>query len=208
MPALVITVNKEKRGAILQATHGKVVVIGRDEACDVPLPEAVGVSRQHCSITCKDNTFILQDLGSTNGTYANAVKIEGAIPLKEGVTYTIGDAEFQVMGLSLVANTTPEDKKENAPVPKNNDEANTPAEKKKNESRPRAKKSRRQKKKKRKAPRFLASMIKILNPVTRDINAARVSIVEIILVLIVTFYGGIALYSYLNGGSFLPPFLD
>ena len=57
MPALVITINNEKRGAILEATPGKVVVIGRDEECDVSLPEATGLSRRHCSITCTEARF-------------------------------------------------------------------------------------------------------------------------------------------------------
>lgn len=121
MPALLITINNEKRGAILEATPDKVIVLGRDEECEVSMPEATGVSRRHCSITYINAGFELKDLGSTNGTYADAVKLEDKTILREGVKYTIGNAEFQVIGLNLV--TTPEseannEKAKDAPTPK------------------------------------------------------------------------------------------
>ena len=103
MPAHLITINKEKRGAILEATPDKVIVLGRDEECEVSMPEATGVSRRHCSITYTTAGFELRDLGSTNGTYADAVKVEDKTLLREGVKYAIGNAEFQVIGLNLVA---------------------------------------------------------------------------------------------------------
>lgn len=207
MPALVITVNNTKKGAILEATPGKVVIIGRDEACDIPLPEASGVSRQHCSITATGTDFILKDLGSTNGIYANAVKLEKDTPLKEGVKYTIGDAEFQVMGLSLIATPAPPQNKADSPA------ANKKEEKKESrqESRTTTPKRKRHGKrsKKNKLPlHWLKKTLQKLNPVTSDLSSTGTGIIEILLVLLMTFYAGMALYSYLNGGSLLPPFLD
>lgn len=211
MPALVITINNKKKGAILEATPGKVVVIGRDEACDIPLPEASGVSRKHCSITATGSDFILKDLGSTNGIYADAVKMEKDTPLKEGVKYTIGDAEFQVMGLSLMA--APTDSPTQEPQ---QDKADSPAENKvaaKKEPRqeartPKRKRHGKRSKKKKLPLHWLKKTLKKLNPVANDFSTTGTGIIEIILVLLITFYAGMALYSYLNGGSLLPPFLD
>lgn len=203
MPALVITVNNTKKGAILEATPGKVVIIGRDEACDIPLPEASGVSRQHCSITATGTVFILKDLGSTNGIYANAVKLEKDTPLKEGVKYTIGDAEFQVMGLSLIATPAPPQNKADSPAENKKEEKKEPRQ----ESRTTTPKRKRSKKNK--LPlHWLKKTLQKLNPVTRDLSSTGTGIIEILLVLLMTFYAGMALYSYLNGGSLLPPFLD
>ncbi len=203
MPALVITVNNTKKGAILEATPGKVVIIGRDEACDIPLPEASGVSRQHCSITATGTDFILKDLGSTNGIYANAVKLEKDTPLKEGVKYTIGDAEFQVMGLSLIATPAPPQNKADSPAENKKEEKKEPRQ----ESRTTTPKRKRSKKNK--LPlHWLKKTLQKLNPVTRDLSSTGTGIIEILLVLLMTFYAGMALYSYLNGGSLLPPFLD
>lgn len=203
MPALVITVNNTKKGAILEATPGKVVIIGRDEACDIPLPEASGVSRQHCSITATGTNFILKDLGSTNGIYANAVKLEKDTPLQEGVKYTIGDAEFQVMGLSLIATPAPPQNKADSPAENKKEEKKEPRQ----ESRTTPPKRKRSKKNK--LPlHWLKKTLQKLNPVTRDLSSTGTGIIEILLVLLMTFYAGMALYSYLNGGSLLPPFLD
>ena len=203
MPALVITVNNTKKGAILEATPGKVVIIGRDEACDIPLPEASGVSRQHCGITATGTDFILKDLGSTNGIYANAVKLEKDTPLKEGVKYTIGDAEFQVMGLSLIATPAPPQNKADSPAENKKEEKKEPRQ----ESRTTTPKRKRSKKNK--LPlHWLKKTLQKLNPVTRDLSSTGTGIIEILLVLLMTFYAGMALYSYLNGGSLLPPFLD
>ena len=203
MPALVITVNNTKKGAILEATPGKVVIIGRDEACDIPLPEASGVSRQHCSITATGTDFILKDLGSTNGIYADAVKLEKDTPLQEGVKYTIGDAEFQVMGLSLIATPAPPQNKADSPAENKKEEKKEPRQ----ESRTTTPKRKRSKKNK--LPlHWLKKTLQKLNPVTRDLSSTGTGIIEILLVLLMTFYAGMALYSYLNGGSLLPPFLD
>lgn len=203
MPALVITVNNTKKGAILEATPGKVVIIGRDEACDIPLPEASGVSRQHCSITATGTDFILKDMGSTNGIYANAVKLEKDTPLKEGVKYTIGDAEFQVMGLSLIATPAPPQNKADSPAETKKEEKKEPRQESLTTT-PKRKRS-----KKNKLPlHWLKKTLQKLNPVTRDLSSTGTGIIEILLVLLMTFYAGMALYSYLNGGSLLPPFLD
>lgn len=203
MPALVITVNNTKKGAILEATPGKVVIIGRDEACDIPLPEASGVSRQHCSITATGTDFILKDLGSTNGIYANAVKLEKDTPLQEGVKYTIGDAEFQVMGLSLIATPAPPQNKADSPAENKKEEKKEPRQES-HTTTPKRKRS-----KKNKLPlHWLKKTLQKLNPVTRDLSSTGTGIIEILLVLLMTFYAGMALYSYLNGGSLLPPFLD
>lgn len=207
MPALVITVNNTKKGAILEATPGKVVIIGRDEACDIPLPEASGVSRQHCSITATGTDFILKDLGSTNGIYANAVKLEKDTPLKEGVKYTIGDAEFQVMGLSLIAPPAPPQNKADSPAANKKEEKKEPRQESRTTTPKR--KSHGKRSKKNKLPlHWLKKTLQKLNPVTRDLSSTGTGIIEILLVLLMTFYAGMALYSYLNGGSLLPPFLD
>ncbi|MBR1996913.1 MAG: FHA domain-containing protein [Akkermansia sp.] len=207
MPALVITVNNTKKGAILEATPGKVVIIGRDEACDIPLPEASGVSRQHCSITATGTDFILKDLGSTNGIYANAVKLEKDTPLKEGVKYTIGDAEFQVMGLSLIATPAPPQNKADSPAANKKEEKKEPRQESRTTT-PKRKRHGKRSKKNKLPLHWLKKTLQKLNPVTRDLSSTGTGIIEILLVLLMTFYAGMALYSYLNGGSLLPPFLD
>src|SRR3979411_1373471 len=54
-----------------------LIVIGRKEDCDVRL-EHKSVSKMHCIIVKTDGLLILRDLGSTNGTRVNGLRIRRA----------------------------------------------------------------------------------------------------------------------------------
>ena len=58
-------------------------VIGRGGECDLVLPERQ-VSRYHVKILREDGRFILQDLGSKNGTHLNGGKVTGRVPIQDG----------------------------------------------------------------------------------------------------------------------------
>ncbi len=49
-------------------------VVGRDPSCEIPI-DNLGISRQHCAFENKGETFLVQDLGSSNGTYVNGRKV-------------------------------------------------------------------------------------------------------------------------------------
>jgi len=51
------------------------VLIGRSEKCDISL-KLSNVSRNHARIHYIDETYIIEDLESTNGTYVNNVRIK------------------------------------------------------------------------------------------------------------------------------------
>jgi len=52
------------------------------------------VSRYHCKIVQEDNAYVLQDLGSTNGTFINRVRIREGF-LKPGCTVHLGQSELK-----------------------------------------------------------------------------------------------------------------
>ena len=62
------------------------IVIGRDPACDLVLDDDQ-VSRRHAVMQADASTVILQDLGSTNGTWVDGQRIDGPVRLsgKEGI---------------------------------------------------------------------------------------------------------------------------
>ncbi|MBG80228.1 MAG: hypothetical protein CMJ39_05910 [Phycisphaerae bacterium] len=66
-------------------------VIGRGSTCEVRLVDPT-VSRRHATIVCRDDHWIIQDLGGTNGTLLNEVKIEDdlGMPLAEGDRISVG----------------------------------------------------------------------------------------------------------------------
>ena len=72
----------------------KVLIIGRDAACNVVINDKK-VSRSHCQLVCNDdgNCSVI-DLGSTNGTFVNGVKITGKTILNPHDSVRIGDTEL------------------------------------------------------------------------------------------------------------------
>lgn len=76
------------------ALSGDVTTIGRAEGCDlrVPLGE---ISRKHCTIVVSDNGLVIQDLGSSNGTFVNSKRIQQA-QLSAGDSLRLGSLLFVV----------------------------------------------------------------------------------------------------------------
>ncbi len=69
------------------------VVIGREADCAICINDRY-FSRHHAQITYDGNAFVVTDLGSTNGTYLNKVKLGGPQALQDGDTVSIRDIEF------------------------------------------------------------------------------------------------------------------
>ena len=64
-------------------------VIGSSPDCDVVVDSPLASAR-HCQLTQTPEGFLLNDLGSTNGTYVNGVRIAGPIRLTTGDSITLG----------------------------------------------------------------------------------------------------------------------
>jgi pSer/pThr/pTyr-binding forkhead associated (FHA) protein len=73
----------------------KEIVIGRGGELDIVLVEDM-VSRKHAKITTQQGKIVIQDLGSTNGTFVNGEKIKRA-RLKEGDRVLIGTSILKLM---------------------------------------------------------------------------------------------------------------
>lgn len=114
MASLIITVNERKQGFDLPAILGKEIVIGCDDACDIVLSGVDGLSHRHCRITCTEAGFELEDMDSTNGTYADEQEVEEKLLMKEGVVYSVGEASMLIAEL---ANYSPRKPKEATAAP-------------------------------------------------------------------------------------------
>lgn len=71
------------------------VVIGRTNTCDLRIPVS-SVSRQHCELVIDDRKIKVRDLGSSNGTYHNSVRIQQA-SVQAGDELVIGPVVFTVV---------------------------------------------------------------------------------------------------------------
>src|SRR5713226_36425 len=73
----------------------KQIVIGRSGELDVVLAEDM-VSRKHAKISTQGGKIVIEDLGSTNGTFINGEKIKHA-RLKEGDRILIGTSILRLV---------------------------------------------------------------------------------------------------------------
>ena len=65
--------------------------IGRSPDNDIPIPDPE-VSRRHAQIVHQSNGYAIVDLGSTNGTFVNDVRVTKLTLLKHGDHIRLGDA--------------------------------------------------------------------------------------------------------------------
>ncbi len=67
-----------------------VTTIGRSEQNDIAIADPE-VSRRHARITFQNGAFLLEDLGSTNGTFVNGRRLNTPTPLKDGDIIYLGE---------------------------------------------------------------------------------------------------------------------
>ncbi len=65
--------------------------IGRSPDNDIPIPDPE-VSRRHAQIVRQEDGYAIVDLGSTNGTFVNEVRVATLTPLQDGDQIRLGDA--------------------------------------------------------------------------------------------------------------------
>jgi hypothetical protein len=72
---------------------GDGALMGRGDAADIRLEDPFASSR-HARLVVQGGAVVLEDLGSTNGTYLNDELVQGPQPLHPGDRVRIGDSEF------------------------------------------------------------------------------------------------------------------
>lgn len=82
---------------------GARVTLGREES-DVNIPDAQA-SRRHAQLARQDAGWVISDLGSTNGTFVNGVRVTGAQPLQSGDRIRIGTSVLVFVEGNLPAAT-------------------------------------------------------------------------------------------------------
>jgi sigma-B regulation protein RsbU (phosphoserine phosphatase) len=69
------------------------ITIGRSARNDLCIPDPFA-SRVHAEVRREGDEYLLQDLGSANGTLYNGLTVEGVIPLMSGGRIQIGETEI------------------------------------------------------------------------------------------------------------------
>jgi diguanylate cyclase (GGDEF)-like protein len=73
-----------------------VIRIGRDTANDVVLDDTE-VSRRHARLEARGRSWVLMDVGSTNGTFLNDHELDGCVRLRGGDRLKIGSHIFKFL---------------------------------------------------------------------------------------------------------------
>jgi diguanylate cyclase (GGDEF)-like protein len=73
------------------------VVLGRAVSAEVSMPEVNSLSREHARLTYRSESVVIEDLGSTNGTFVNDIRIEEATVLRSGDRFQVGAAHFKFL---------------------------------------------------------------------------------------------------------------
>lgn len=69
-------------------------IIGRDPDCQLR-PASPLISKKHCAFVLNGDTVIVEDYGSTNGTFVNDEPVDGSRALAHGDRVKVGPLEFQ-----------------------------------------------------------------------------------------------------------------
>jgi pSer/pThr/pTyr-binding forkhead associated (FHA) protein len=74
---------------------GKSLQIGRGESCDIRLTDTY-VSTAHARIANRNGSWMVEDLGSTNGTYLNQRRVTSPAELSPGDRIRVGKTTLEV----------------------------------------------------------------------------------------------------------------
>jgi two-component system cell cycle response regulator len=84
-----LTVLRGENPGVLYALDATESVVGRSPEVAVMLPDDT-LSRRHACIRRLGDVYAIQDLGSTNGTFVDGVRVEGLLALDDGCRIGVG----------------------------------------------------------------------------------------------------------------------
>jgi hypothetical protein len=78
-------------------TLGPSNLIGRSmESCEIALNDTF-LSQQHARLELRDDTWVIEDLRSTNGTFVNGIEVRDATVLEDGDILRFGRVELRLV---------------------------------------------------------------------------------------------------------------
>ena len=91
--------NGPRRGETVPLVMAPDVVVGRAAACTLTLAGDDEVSGRHARFYIHSRRLLLEDLGSTNGTWLNGVRLVAPSPLSPGDVLQCGQTELRFIGI-------------------------------------------------------------------------------------------------------------
>jgi pSer/pThr/pTyr-binding forkhead associated (FHA) protein len=85
-----LTMRSGPNPGTVYALDGDQLSIGRDSSNEISVNDAE-VSRRHARLTFQGGKYVLEDMGSTNGTFVNGQRLTGPRVLKSGEVVSLGE---------------------------------------------------------------------------------------------------------------------
>ncbi|MEU9841331.1 FHA domain-containing protein [Actinomadura sp. NPDC048032] len=93
-PSKLVVVQGERAGTVIDLT-GVPITIGRANDATLVVTDDYASSR-HARLFAQDGQWIVEDLGSTNGTYLGRTKVSRPMPVPPGVPVRIGKTVIEL----------------------------------------------------------------------------------------------------------------
>lgn len=106
MPYQLVVIKGRSASAVLRVPAESLTLVGRQQGCQIRIVSSL-VSRKHCELAERGGRLIVRDLGSSNGTYVNGVKITGPQALDPGSALVIGSVVFRVESVAAPGSAEP-----------------------------------------------------------------------------------------------------
>ena len=71
------------------------LTIGRAAGCQIPLEDSYA-SQLHARVFRRNGDLLVEDLGSTNGTFLNRKKVDSAVPIRKGDRLQVGKTVLEL----------------------------------------------------------------------------------------------------------------
>jgi pilus assembly protein CpaF len=95
-----LSVRQGPRPNLVFELEGDSYTIGREAGNEIVIEDAQ-VSRRHAQLTRQGNTYLVEDIGSTNGTYVNGKRVTAPVLLSNGDMLGLADTIVLVVQAPL-----------------------------------------------------------------------------------------------------------
>ncbi|GAB4460192.1 MAG: hypothetical protein Fur0044_52640 [Anaerolineae bacterium] len=101
-PSATLVVRQGTQAGMSFVISGSQVILGREEGLDIVLQDPES-SRRHARVSWQGGRYVIEDMGSTNGTFVNGMQITMPQALNPGDSIGIGQTAlvFQLSGAEI-----------------------------------------------------------------------------------------------------------